>query len=98
MTRDLDWSSRLKPDKTKAMMLAKREISVLVFDAVQLEGINFTLPEVQTLLDGITVGGHKLSEQMIATNQGAAWQQLFTWVDNDEFSVSAQVACDLQSI
>ncbi|CZR83213.1 hypothetical protein CDFC105_43918 [Clostridioides difficile] len=28
-----------------------------------LENNPFTFPEVQTLLDGITVGGHKLSDQ-----------------------------------
>ena len=45
----------LKPNKAKVLMLAKREVSVLVHDAVQLEGINFTLPEIQTLMDGVTV-------------------------------------------
>jgi len=48
---------KIKPNVQKALMLAKREVSVLVHDAVQLEGINFTLPEIQTLLDGVTVGG-----------------------------------------
>ena len=48
----------IKPNKPKALMLAKREIGVLVHDSVLLEGINFTLPEVNTLLEGITVGGH----------------------------------------
>ena len=38
-------------------MLAKRQLSELVYDAVNLEGIPFTLPEIQTLLDDITVGG-----------------------------------------
>ena len=42
----------IKPNKIKAIALLKREISVFVYDAVQLEGINFTLSEVQTLLDG----------------------------------------------
>ncbi|MEA1866894.1 MAG: hypothetical protein U9N19_02165, partial [Thermodesulfobacteriota bacterium] len=41
----------------KAMMLAKRQLAECVCDAVNLEGINLTLPEIQTLLDGITVGG-----------------------------------------
>jgi hypothetical protein len=31
-----------------------------------------TLPEIQTLLDGVTVGGHKVSDQEIALNQAAA--------------------------
>jgi hypothetical protein len=59
-------------------MLAKRQLSEFVCDAVNLEGINMTLQEVQTLLEGITVGGHKLSDQQITVNQGNAWRLLFS--------------------
>lgn len=59
----------IKPNKKIALMLAKRSLPELVCDAVNLEGINFTLPEVQTLLDGITVGGHRLHDQEITLNQ-----------------------------
>lgn len=45
------------PKQKKAIFLAKWQLPELVCDAVNLEGINYTLPEVQTLLDGITVGG-----------------------------------------
>ncbi len=38
-------------------MLARRQLAELVSDAVNLEGIHFTLSEIQTLLEGITVGG-----------------------------------------
>ena len=68
-------------------MLARREVGVLVHDSVLLEGLNFTLPEVNTLLDGITVGGHKLSDQQIAVNQGNAWHFLFDAVANGSFSL-----------
>ena len=34
-----------------------------VWDAAVLEGNPFTYPEVQTLLEGITVGGRKLSDE-----------------------------------
>lgn len=79
-------------------MLAKREVSVLVHDAVVLEGIHFTLPEIQTLLEGITVGGHKLSDQQIATNQGDAWRYLFELIKNDQFQVTGDVACRIHAI
>jgi len=59
----------MKPNKAKAIMLAKRQLAEFVCDAVNLEGINFTLPEIQTLLEGITVGGHKVTDQQIALNQ-----------------------------
>ena len=79
-------------------MLAKREVSALVHDAVQLEGINFTLPEIQTLLDGITVGGHKLSDQQVATNQSDAWRFLFDCVEAGCFEVSERVACEIHAL
>jgi Fic family protein len=86
------------PNKTKALYLAKRELSVLVYDAVNLEGIHYTLPEIQTLLDGITVGGHKLSDQKIALNQAAAWKFLFSAIENNTFSLEANFAHKLHAI
>ncbi len=94
--RDTYWN--IIPNRPKALMLAQRQLSELVHDAVNLEGINITLPEVQTLLEGITVGGHKLSDQQITTNQGEAWRTLFTWIKTDQFEVSSRKACELHAI
>jgi Fic family protein len=96
MAVDRQWS--MKPDQHKALMLAQREVAVFVHDAVLLEGIHFTLPEIQTLLDGVTVGGHKLSEQQIAINQGDAWRYLFAAIKSGAFSLSAAFACELHAI
>lgn len=79
-------------------MLAKRQLSELVCDAVNLEGINLTLPEVQTLLDGVTVGGRKLSDQQITLNQAAAWRLLFERIEQDMFAVSQTFACRLHQV
>lgn len=89
---------RIIPNKEKALFLAQREVAAFVYDAVQLEGINFTLPEIQTLMEGITIGGRKLSEQQIAINQHEAWKQLFTWIKNGEFTVSREKICELHAI
>lgn len=94
--QDLHW--QISPNPAKALMLAKRQLSEFVCDAVNLEGINMTLPEVQTLLEGITVGGHKLSDQQITVNQGNAWRQLFAWLEKGEFSVSETTVCALHAI
>ncbi|HRJ53921.1 MAG TPA: Fic family protein [Candidatus Thiothrix moscowensis] len=93
---DTHW--QISPNPAKALMLAKRQLSEFVCDAVNLEGINMTLPEVQTLLDGITVGGHKLSDQQITVNQGNAWRLLFEWIERNAFSVSAEKACALHAV
>ena len=92
---DRQWG--MPPSQAKALMLAQRDVSVFVYDAVQLEGINFTLPEIQTLLQGITIGGHSLSDQQIAVNQGEAWKELFTMLKAGRFEVSQACACHLHA-
>ena len=94
--KDTLWN--IKPDKPKAIMLAKRQLAEFVCDAVNLEGINFTLPEIQMLLDGITVGGHKVTDQQIALNQAETWRTLFKSVENNQFQISIEQVCDLHQI
>lgn len=94
--RDNQW--QMPPNRPKVLMIAKRQLAELVCDAVNLEGIPFTLPEIQTLLEGITVGGHKLSDQQIAINQKETWVRLFQWVANGEFAVTPAKACELHGI
>ena len=98
MPRNDPLISSIKPNKDKALMLAKREVSVLVRDSVLLEGINFTLPEINTLLEGVTVGGHKLSDQQIAINQGNAWRYLFSAVKAGDFCLSLDFLYSLHAI
>jgi hypothetical protein len=89
---------KMKPNQAKVLMLAKHDLSSLVHNAVRLENINFTLPEVQTILDGITIGGSKLSEQNITANQGKAWTELFSLVKNNEFNIDTETAFKIHAI
>lgn len=79
-------------------MLAKRQLADFVCDAVNLEGMNFTLPEIQTLLEGITVGGHKVTDQQIALNQAAAWRTLFALLEKNQFAITPEKVCALHRI
>lgn len=88
----------MKPNIEKALFFSRRQLSELVCDAVNLEGIPFTLPEVQTLLDGITVGGHKLTDQTIATHQADAWRLLFSWVETEQFAITQEKTCALHAV
>ena len=88
----------LKPNRKKALFLARKQLPELVCDAVNLEGINFTLPEIQTLLDGVTVGGHRLQDEMIALNQTNAWRVLFDAVEGGRFSLSKEFVCELHGV
>lgn len=94
--KETQWS--IKPNKAKAIMLAKRQLAEFVCDAVNLEGINLTLPEIQALLDGITVGGHKVSDQQIALNQADTWRMLFKLIENNQFEITLEKICALHLI
>ena len=94
--KDTKWN--MNPKKGKAIMLAKRQLVEFVYDAVNLEGINFTLPEIQTLLDGVTVGGHKVSDQQVALNQANTWRMLFKLIENDQFEITEELVSSLHQI
>lgn len=61
--------------KKLVIHLAKRQLPEFVFDAINLEGINMTLPEIQPLIDGITVGGHKVTDNS-SSKQGVLSDQI----------------------
>ncbi|HAA45589.1 MAG TPA: cell filamentation protein Fic [Halomonas sp.] len=57
-----------------------------------------TLPEVQTILDGITVGGHRISDQNMAINQAKAWAFIFDLVEQGEFKFDKKTALSIHKI
>jgi Fic family protein len=80
----------------KLLFQCQRYITQFVFDTAALEDSPFTFPEVQTLLDGITVGGHALSDQSLVLNQKDSWKELFSMVGANNFRITKAVACKLQ--
>ena len=94
--KDTVWG--MQPNCAMAKQLAVRDVPALVYDAVNLEGVAMTLPEVQTLLEGITVGGHKISDQNMALNQAEAWRYLFMLVAEEKFVLSKEVALAIHNI
>lgn len=84
--------------QNKALHLARKIIAQIVTDVVNLEDINYTVPEVQTLLDGITVGGHKLQDELITLNQINAWKFLFNSIETNTFSVSKEFILKLHNL
>ena len=49
-------------NKNKAVMLACKMLPEYIFDTAKLENNPITFPEVKTLIDGITIGGYKVSD------------------------------------
>ena len=69
-----------------------------VWDAGVLEGNPFTFPEVKTLLDGITIGGRKLSDQEQILNLAESSKRLLAMVKGGQFSLSKPVFAELNGI
>lgn len=63
-----------------------------------LEENPLTYPEVQTLLDGVTVGGHKISDQDQVLNLAASSRRLLILVKTGQFEVTKTVFTELHGI
>jgi len=86
------------PDIKRSIWRAKKVFAEIIHDITSLEGNPFTLPEIQTLMDGITVGGRKVSDAEQVLNQKESLLHLFDLVESGKFSISIAIACDLQRI
>jgi hypothetical protein len=76
----------------------KSMLTEYVWDAGVLEGNPFTFVEVQTLLEGVTVGGRKLSDQEQILNLAESSKLLLNMVRGRTFSLNKKVFCELQGI
>ena len=68
----------IEPDRKLALFKARKMLPEYVFDTTQLEKNPVTFPEVQTLLDGTTIGGHKVSDVEQVLNIRDAWNALLS--------------------
>jgi hypothetical protein len=74
-----------------------RMLPEYVWDAGVLEGNPFTFPEVKTLLDGVTVGGRKLSDQEQILNLAQSSKYLLELVRRQEFKLDKETFCALRA-
>ena len=82
----------------RACFRFKKMLAEYVWDASVLEGNPFTFPEVQTLLDGVTVGGRKISDQEQVLNLAESSKKLLRLVAERRFVLSKPVFCGLHAI
>ncbi|HEY4445964.1 MAG TPA: hypothetical protein VGN30_16900 [Steroidobacteraceae bacterium] len=76
----------------------RRMLPEYVWDAGVLEGNPFTFPEVKTLLEGVTVGGRKLSDQEQILNLAESSKHLIELVKNREFKLDKFTFCSLHAL
>ncbi|MCD4820397.1 MAG: Fic family protein [Candidatus Cloacimonetes bacterium] len=86
---------KIKPNFNLVTFLAKKERIDFIYNTSALEGNPMTFPEVQTLLEGITVGGHKLSDEQQILNQNKSVQLLYDMVEKKDFTIDKSTFCKL---
>ncbi len=84
-------------NKKKYFFLAKKDKIDFIYNTAALEGNAMTYPEVATLLEGITVGGHKLSDEQQILNQNRSVHLLFSMLENNRFKVNKEILCLLHT-
>jgi Fic/DOC family len=75
-----------------------RMLPEFVWDASVLEGNPFTFPEVKTLLDGVTIGGRKISDQAQVLNLAESSKRLLALVKAGKFSMDKISFTDLHTL
>ena len=76
-------------DARRACFRARKVLEEIVYDTVSLENNPFTFAEVKTLMAGMTVGGHRLSDANQVLNQAASWRELLLQVAAGRFTCDA---------
>lgn len=98
------WDRSAVPDSIPTYPLERvcfrfhKMLPEFVWDAGVLEGNPFTFPEVKTLLDGITVGGRKLSDQEQILNLAESSKRLLAMVKSGTFSLTKPVFTEINGI
>ncbi len=87
------WGSAAVPELPvhgirRALWRFTRMLPAYVWDAAVLEGNPFTYPEVQTLLEGVTVGGRRLSDERQILSLSESATDLHDLVESGRFTLS----------
>jgi Fic family protein len=82
----------------RAVFRFHKALPEFIWDASMLEGNPFTFPEVQTLLDGVTVGGHKVGDERQVLNLAESAKELLHLVKARKFVLNKETSDHLHSI
>lgn len=85
-------------DVSRACFRLQKMLAQYVWDASVIEGNPFTYPQVQTILDGVTVGGHKISDQEQVRNLASSTKELLRLVKAGEFNLDKKTFTAIHAI
>lgn len=94
----LDFGAIQQTSTDRARHRFRGSLPTLIWNAAALEGNTYTLPEVQTLLDGVTLAGKRIEEgqQILALSEG--YSLLDEMVGTGQFALEKQIADRLHGI
>ncbi len=100
---DLSWNANAIPamqivGTRAALFTFKTHMAGFVWDAAQLENNPYTFVEVKTLLDGVTVGGHKVSDTEQVLNLADSAKKLIELVQSGRFDLDKKTFTLLNGI
>lgn len=76
----------------------RKNLAVWLSDMPMAEPVPFTLDEIETLLEGTTVGGYRLEDEWQLINRARAWSRLLTWVEAGRFRLDIDTLTALNAI
>ncbi|OOP65323.1 hypothetical protein BMF89_00175 [Arthrobacter sp. SRS-W-1-2016] len=82
----------------RALARFESQLAGHVWDAAALEGNPYTLPEVRTLLEGVTVGGHRLDDEMQVLALASSTRLLHDMVKDGTFRTDKEVSDRLHGV
>jgi len=98
------WDRAVEPAVVPTYSIARvcfrfhRMLPEFVWDASVLEGNPFTFPEVKTLLDGVSIGGRKISDQEQVLNLAESSRHLLALVKASQFALTKTTFTELHAI
>jgi Fic family protein len=92
------WESLPVRGTKEALFRLKKILPEFVFRDAYLEGNPLTYPEIKTLLDGISVGGRKVSDVEQFLKLRNALKRAETLLSRKEFSLSKEIFCEINGL
>ncbi|MFD1472234.1 Fic family protein [Companilactobacillus mishanensis] len=71
--------------------VAKKNFVQLIHSNSRFEGVNTTLPQTQTIVDGMSVAGVKIEDIQVIVNLKRAWDYVITSTDSSPIEIAKKI-------
>lgn len=85
---DYEFKSCTSGNRRYILLILSKLLPDYIYDMIQMEGNPFTIPEICTVMEGITVGGHRLSDEAQIVNLKGSWRSLVHAVECNSFEIT----------